>query len=551
MRTILLLSVIAIHLNSIAQENSFSNYVFVTAPPPNAYLLRSGNNIVTIWQDDAMNISHIWTSFDSNLSLITRKKLVTPNATGIIRQSYYETATGIIRVDQFIAEQSLHVSIYCFDSEGNIINKQQLTHLNEYGISSESEKPSPFITIFSKDKKSLVLLHQAKASNDQMIVSAIQTTTNLSEINKKTFPVSFDPEFQYVPVPVLADDGTLIFSVADKFTSYRLGSTIECYILEAGQLKPSRKEFKFPKRKIKDPHFHVADSKISVIAFFSDGAEKNTVAGLLQGSFDYKNDQWLAIKEYRYKNDVKRALKGIYGQPVSTNMILNNLSILPNGSDPDKQYKYAILLPEGFNEKINNRPGSSARVPSINTTSAQERLTAINNLIGLQPAGFSSPISNFGQAQNYAVTNPNVLPLNIRNPDYNYGPPDINNKRVNREEWNMPKNLLYFALDSAKEISSYKFSKMRPTSDPGYSFTAYSNNSSEYYCIYYHSKGLRKPYLNKVSIDHNGGLTEKNIFNQPDKIFDQRYPFIIKNNKLIAFYRYKETGDVGIISISL
>lgn len=551
MRTILFFSVIVIHLNAIAQENSFKNYVFPTAPPANSYLLHSGNNIITIWQDDAMNISHIWTSFDSSLALVTRKKLITPNAAGIINQSYYETATGIIRIDQFMAEQSLQVSIYCFDNEGNITNQQQLTRSKEYTVLSDGEKPHPFTPVFSKDKRTLILLEQVKASNEQLTISAIQTTSDLSNINKKTFSVSFDPEFQHVAVPALDDNGTLIFSIVDKFTSYRLGSIIECYILEAGQLKPSKKEFRFPKKKIKEPHFETTDSKIFLTAFFSDGAEKNTIVGLLQGSFEYKNEQWLTLKEYRYNSDVKKALKGIYGQPVSTNRILNNLSILPKGSEPGQQYNYAVLLPEGFNEKIENIPGSAARVPSINTTSTQDRLAAINSLIGSQPGGFSRPISTFGQAQTYAVTNPNVLPPDIRSAGYNYGPPDINNKRVNREEWNMPKNLLFFALDSAKEIRNYKFSKMRPTSDPGYTFTAYSNNASGYYCIYYHSKGLRKPYLNKTSINHSGSLTEKNLFNQPDKILDDRYPFIIKDNRLIAFYRYKETGDVGLISISL
>jgi len=554
MKRLFVLPALCFSLILHAQQGSLRNYVFPEPPPTNSYLLYSGSNTIMIWQEDVMNLSHLWTTFDSTMNMVKKTKLITPNALDIINQSYYETPAGIIRADQFINNQSLHASIYLFDAYGNITFSRQLTDSNEYKAFTDKKKIRPFSIVLSADKNYISLVQTQTNDTGQLSIAAIIISADLKKIDKKSFVIPFDPELQALFPPVLSNNGTILVYTTDAFSNYKLGSVADCYILEPGQTTASRKEFRIPRKKLKDPSFKIEGAALYFSSFFSDGETKDLISGFLQGTFDLAANKWLHLKDHSYSDDTKKALKKIYGQPGSANLVLNNMNLLPDGNRPGQNIKYAVLLPDKVKRKNREDPyyGSSARVPYINTTDVQYRLDRINGLIGAQPLGFSRPIGNFAEAFTFAAVNPNVIP-----PDYRSLSNNINSisqmgeKSPPPGQWHMPINLLYFEADSSTEIKKFQISKIRTTSDRGYTFTAYNRDSAGYYCLYYHSKGLRKPFLNKIRINEKGEIEEKKVFEQHDKIFDNRYPFIIRNNQLIAFYYYKETGDIGIIKTAL
>ena len=551
MKRYLLIVTLGIFLQSAAQDSVLTNYVFQAPPPLNTHLLQTSNSIILIAPEDNNNLSQLWTRFDDSFTILSKKRLVLPENTKVVRQNYYESNAGIIRLDQSVKENRIEVDLFLFSDDGDIKTSQNLVNYEDYTKDINGKKPYPFLPVFSADKSRIALVKLDQAGEDSLKISAIVASITPATRYATNYVIHFDGDLQDPPAFVLNNDGVLAAVVPDKFKSYTLGSTVYCYFTEEGKNKPVTGKLLFPRKKIKTPHIRMDNSGLLFSALFSEGDEKESVAGWINGRFDLKTSNWKQAKTYTFSKDLNKKLKRIYGQPVPAKDILNYLHVMTDeySSEP---VLFATLVPFESTKRYQPYYGSSARVPYINTTEPQQRLDALNRLVSAAPVQIPGyPVINtFEQA--YTVTNALGWIPGYKEPsnnNFSYAS-NINSPGM-KPVWQRS-SLLYFATDSSSKITKYQFEKIFPTTDEGYYFNSrFKNNDGSYSALYYHTPGLRKPYLNKLTIDKEGNVSEKNLFEDSNKILDYSYPHIIRHNKLIAFYYYIKTNDVGIIAVDL
>ena len=550
MRNFLLVLLLGISLSPAAQDAVLVNYVFQAPPPLNTHLLQTSKSIIVISPQDNNNLSQLWTRFDDSFTVVSRKRLVLPENTKVVRQNYYESNAGIIRLDQSIKENNIEVDLFLFNDDGDIVSSQNLVNYEDYTKDTEGKRPYPFQPVFSADKSKIALVKLDKTGEDSLTVSATVASTSPGSRFYINYVIPFDNDLQDPPAFVLSDNGVLAAVVPDKFKSYTLGSTIYCYFTEEGKTKPLMGKLLFARKKIKTPHIRIDNSGLFISALFSEGDDKDVVAGWINGSFDFKTSNWKQAKSYTFDKDINKKLKKVYGQAIPAKDVLNYLHVMTDEYSIDPVL-FATLVPFESNKKYHPFYGSDARVPYINTTEPQQKLEALNRLVSSGPVNIPGypVINSFEQA--YTVTNALGWIPGYKTPDNNsnYAP---NNNQSSFSPVPRRSSLLYFATDSSSKITKYQFEKIFPTSDAGYYFNSrFKNADGSYSALYYYTPGLHKPYLNKLTIDKEGNVSEKKLFEDNNKILDYSYPHIIRNNKLISFYYYIKTNDVGIIAVDL
>lgn len=551
MKKYLLLITMGVCLQSAAQDPVLVNYVFQTPPPLNTLLLQTPNSMILVTPEGNNNLSQLWTRFDDSFNVVSKKRLVLPENTKVVRQNYYESNAGIIRLDQSIKQNRIEVDLFLFNDDGNISASQNLVSHEDYKENIDGRRPYPFLPVFSADKSKIALIKLDQMSEDSLSVSATVASTSAGKKFHTNYRIAFDGDLQDPPAFVLNNNGVLAAIVPDKFKSYTLGSTIHCYFSEEGKDKPVKGKLLFPRKKIKTPYIRMDNSGLFISALFSEGNEKESVAGWINGSFDYKTSNWKEAKSYTFSKDMNKKLKRVYGHAVPAKDILNYLHVMTDEYETEPVL-FATLVPFESNRKYQPFYGSNARVPYINTTEQQQRLDAINRLISaplpFNIPGIPQPITSFADA--YTFTNIfRSEPGGYATNNFNYA---SNASQPGRSAVWQRSSLLYFATDSSSKITKYQFEKIYPTSDAGYYFNSrFKNKDGSYSALYYYTPGLRKPYLNKLTIDKKGNVSEKKLFENSNMTLDYSYPHIIRNNKLISFYYYVRTNDVGIIAIDL
>jgi hypothetical protein len=502
----------------------------------NAYLLKSGDKTILINPIDSKNEAQLWTTFDSTLKVIAKKKLITPEAKNIISQTYVEGNNCIYRIDQFLFENHLRISAFAFDITGRLLFSQQI---ESNAITGNKMQPLPFYIAQSENKKYISLVQSAIVGGDSIGISKLVLNEKLNISGNTLNTFLFDPQLSDMHLPIVTDEGNVVIITADKFTSYKLGSTVKIHVLPSTSKTSQSVQFEFDRKKIKGLTFKASNDILVFRAFFSEKMKKNEIAGVLYSGLDLKRMKKQEVKENLFAKDVKQQLKKTFSSEGHKGSILNYISFLPQRSIKNEENTFAVLLPmqQQLMSPTRKTPASPAGFEDI-----RQQMAVVNALVGTTPRGFSTPL-DLVQATTYAAVNNN--PSNVPSNAYQGWSPKSFSVPVKKLP--QSKNLLSFSFKD----SSNRFLKIKQIADPNYQFFSYLPGDNNYSALYYVQPNFKKTYLNKTTIDEKGGVTEKNVFQIKNKTLLHDYPHIFNGSNLVAFYENKITGEMGITKIRL
>lgn len=281
-------------------------HALAEAQQPADRLLKVGSNTVIIHPLDLRNEAQKWTSFDSTLKVTSVKKLVTPYGKNIIRQTYLECEHAIIRVDQYLAEGELQISAYVFDLQGNIILRKDI---QDTAAPERKILPSPYYVLQSPDKQTVSLVQAMVKGGERMYVSSINFSPELKIISNKNHILSFDPESLDMYMPMVNNNGYVLLFIADKFDSYKLGSTLNCYLLHDDAAHPESVPFDFERKKIKGLRFNLSSDTLFFSALFSGAAHRKDIVGVLHGGIEISSRKKMPVKENFFNGDSKKTME--------------------------------------------------------------------------------------------------------------------------------------------------------------------------------------------------------------------------------------------------
>lgn len=508
-----------------------------------SYFLKSGSETILLYPFDPNISSQIWTTFDSTLQAVSKKKLVTPNAHEIINQTYFESFNSITRIDQWINDNELHISVYIFDSRGNIIVKKEIN--DTIAAKQDADyRLLPFTVSQSADKKLVALTRSAIKTENELAVETIIFNTNIDVIKRASFRVDFNPDLLTQYLPVLSNEGTYVFVTTDKYNSYKLNTAINTYKISLENEAVKKNEFIIARKKIKHLSFNITDNKFVYSALVTQPLDKKNIAGIIYSVFDYATEKHLYEKEYIYPKEIKKELKKVYGLAVKTEQILNHLTLLSKRLD-NFDHSYGVLKAPIIMENMPlNKPD---QLPFVNPNEVQNSLAYVNSYVGTAVSHSGKPM-NFSEASAFAATQ-------VRPNDADLASRQIKDlgataNKLNAEK-SQPKNLLYFSFKDSLQLKDHQFIKLKAAIDENYSFISYFSLDNAYTAVYYTPKTFGLPYLKRTSIDRLGNISEKKLLEDNTKIIPSGYPSVVNNGRLISFYEDRNTEKFGLISIEL
>lgn len=532
-----------IYCSLLAQLSLFAQqeYIFSDPVPTDARLFKINDRIILIHSMDINNEAQKWVCFDSSLAIVSAKKLLTPDAEFLIAQTYIESSKNIIRIDQLLMGAGLQVNAYTFDPEGNITHRKEI---NESLDTLKKTPPVPFYISQSPGKSLVAIVQTLIAKGDSLLVSGVVIDERLNIKTRINFIVGFDPEFSEMYMPIIDDNGNLFLIIADKFNSYKLSSTANCYLLRPQIEKPVSITFDFDRKKIKNLTANTANDTLFFSALYSDKKNKSEVAGILHAGYDLNKSKQLPVKEYIYSLDFTKQLKKTFGSEGHKGNILNYISQLPGFSG--RKFNYAFLT-----HAVNIKPEKTAK-KEIEYQQGMENLprynSEINSMVGTQPPGYSKPMT-LAEASAY-VELKHAMSQNNNNSNANwlktFGPNNSNNK-----EKMLSRNLLFFTNPDSVTENVFRFVKIKPAEDASYNFHALIAYKNTCGLMYYYTPTFGQPYLKKTTIDYSGYINEKKVFESKNQILLSGYPFVVHNEHIYAFYQDKFTEQTGLIKIRL
>jgi hypothetical protein len=512
-------------------------YPLPASIPEGSQLLKLGNETILIHPMDVNNQSHKWTTLDSTLAETSTKKLVTPGAENIIRQTYLESVNSIIRIDQFLLNGELIVSAFVFDAKGNLIRKKQIENV----VFSGTKSPVPFYVAQSPDKTVVLLIETLILDDDNISVLSIVFDELLNVSTPRKVNVAFKPALFDLYMPLVNNDKTVFIPTVDKFNSYKLSSVVNGYLLKHTENNPKSIQFNFERKKIKELNFQFSGDKIIFTGLYSTEKNKGDVAGVFYSGYDLKKQQYVKTEEYGFSDNVKAALKKTYGAERRKGNLLNYLSFFPTPFAADAKYSYAVLLPERKTPVI--VPSSSSAPQTDELGQIKHQAETVNSYVGTQPPGYSRPM-NAAEAAAYAAAYGNQT-TSPNHQGWEPNPPSQPRQRL------YDKNLLFFDFKNAEPEASYRFLRIKNVTDHNYQFFTYILAADGLGALHYILPDFGTPYLKSSIISANGKLAEKKVFEDRSRILLPDYPFVMDGESLISFYADKITGQMGLIRLKL
>jgi hypothetical protein len=489
---------------------------------------------------DINNEAQKWLSFDSSLNRLAAKKLVTPDAVKIIGQSYIPSNNSIIRIDQLVIDDEFRVRAFVFDVHGNIINQKDI----DLAAAAKARLLAvPFYVIQSPNQQMASLVQMQMMPSDTLLVTAFSMDNELATQTSKAFKIPFNKELQDVLMPLTDNKGSVYVLTTDKFDSYTLSTSLHCFKVSGHDQVPQKIQFHFNRKKVKDLHFSITDSRLLLSALYNENGNKKDVAGMLYAGFDLSTGQLLPTTTQHFDQNIKDQLKRQFGNERHKGHLPNYMVTLPHPSVIKSLTSYAILLPPyEFNRAAPPRkiiPGND----DINDIKNQ--LNYVNSFVGAQPSGYSRPM-DYVEARAYAETrNPGTS--HAQNQQYQIG--------ANQEKYKGPKsrglnnsfkNLLLLGADG-----KIAFSTIHPSQDPAYRFYAYFPVDEQFGRLYYKAPLKGMTTLQLIIMDTSGIVKEKKVYEDQQRILVPSYPYSIYHNSLVAFFEDKTTGEMGLVKMRL
>ncbi len=508
---------------------------------PNAHFIAVKDKTILVEPIDAASESQKWTTLDSALQIISIKRMVTPGANLLISQAFLPGFNKVLRIDQMLVEDELKIGAFVFDTEGNLLNVKAIDAVPAPGTKIIH---SPFMLTQSPDKRSIALVQAQQLLSDSLAIAAIVLDDALNVISNTGYRILYEPMLSELKPPMLSNDQNLFVTIADKFDSYKLSASVNFHVLAKGSTKHQTFVLPFDRKKIKYLNLATQEEQLNFSAFYSNSNDKENINGLVYTSFDWRRNQRATDAYYAITQQAVKELKKMFAIEGRKGKLLNYLAPLPVGSANAHQ-SFAVLLPENPDPV---RAGPKPVPPPVTGLGAiRQNLENVNQLVGSTPRGTTKPLT-VAEANTYAATMQQGVPNNIPNTDDIYkNPHSQNNKPQNQKEFK--KNLLYFSNNNGQAIS--QFVKLRPIQDEAYSFFTYIPEKNGYSALHYLWPSLKRASLTKTTIDKDGKVTSKNVFEDQSKILLGSHPFIATEKKLIAFYQDKFTGEMGILQIPL
>lgn len=265
--------------------------------------LKVGKHTVIIQPIDFENKTQKWISLENGDSVMSIKKLVTPYGKHIIRQDYLEGANSVIRIDQYATAGRFSISAYVFDVRGYVVYQKDLLDTPLIG---KKVLPQPYAVLQSPDKHTLSLVQSIIIGGERLNISGINLNAELVVTSNLHQSFPFDPKQVDMYMPMVTNDGYLLVLIADKFESYRIGSTLTCHLLDGINEKVKRTDFNFERKKVKGLQFELAGDTLRFSASFGESANKKVMMGALNGGMKISTQTKFPLKEYLYENRVNR-----------------------------------------------------------------------------------------------------------------------------------------------------------------------------------------------------------------------------------------------------
>lgn len=510
-------------------------------PPPNAQLLQLNSYTIMVHPIDLNNTAHKWVSFDTALQIIAAKKLVTPNAENIINQTYLESSNSILRIDQLYIDSQFYVTAYIFDRYGNLVKNEVV-----YTAPIASGNPSSFQLSQSPDKRYVSLVQALLLQQDSLNINGIIIDAGLSEVNKFTLTTPFDTEISEMYSPFLSNQAGLFVPIADKFDSYKLSSALELHFVPVGSRQPQKLNFEFGRKKLKNYQFHTSGDTVLISALYSNGEDKSNIAGINYTGYVLSNDRHLQQQSFAYSSGVQTELKQAFGRENRKGNLLNYIIPLPDQTNAPATYNYAFLL--AAQELLNQPHVKKAPNSPPNIDAVRHPVGHVKGLEGTTLLGSNKPMT-FNDASVYAATVGAIgsgFPVEVVN---HINLKEQMKRTSNKKNAAQSKNLLLFSL-SQKELNITPF-KIQQMQDPLYSFFTYLPTDQGYSAIYYTMPSVKKAQLQQTTIQPDGHVVNKRLWDHASLILLGDYDFVIKDNSLVAFYEDKISGQMGLLKIKL
>ena len=279
MRTVYSFVLVVLSLCSMAQ----GHFPLTVIIRDGGQLLAVGEKTILILPLDRGNESQKWMTFDASLRLTSEKKLRTPDAQYLVSQTYLEGENSIIRIDQFLLGEELLISAFVFDAEGNLIMGKDLELATAFHV--------PACAVVSPGKKCFSLVQMASLSGDSLSLSTLVFNQQLETMHKARLTIPFDSEQTDLYLPLLSNGGKTIIPTAEKFLSYRMSTSVECYVLEE-ENQSQKIRFDFKRRKLGGLQFAASGETIFLTGVYSRSTNRNNVSGVLQAGYSLTNEHF-------------------------------------------------------------------------------------------------------------------------------------------------------------------------------------------------------------------------------------------------------------------
>jgi len=508
---------------------------------PGSHLLNINENIVLIDEIDITNGAQTWTTFDNSMNVISTKKLVTPSADMLINQTYLPGDNKVLRIDQMVIEKQLHIGAFVFDTKGTLLHVKEIEISPAPGTSIIN---SPFVITQSPDKKSLALVQSQSHQTDSLAIASIILDDALEIVNNSSFIIHFETILNDMQFPLLSNNQELLISITDKFDSYKLSADIKGYLISKSKIEPTIFQLNFDRKKLKNINLSIANNNLNVAALYSNSNDKGKIAGVINTSYNWVQQQKTKDVSYAYSPQVVKELKKAFGVEGRRGHLPNFLSPLPTYTN--NNFGFASLLPD---KPLPPRNKNSEIPPALEGLGAiKQNMDHVNSLVGTTPNGSTKPLT-LAEATTYAATMQRGTPYYIVNTDDYYKNPNKGQDYSAQSQKIFKRNLLFFSFDN--EQINNQFVKLVPIQDDNYNFFAYVPESDGYSALHYVRPSFKRSYLNKTTIDKIGKVSEKNVFEDKSKILLTDYPYIVTEKMLLAFYEDKLTGEMGLAKIQL
>jgi hypothetical protein len=506
--------------------------------PSSTQLMSVGGRIVMIQPIDLTNKEQKWVCLNLNLSEVSIKKLITPNAEQMVSQVYIPSVNSIIRLDQYVTEGQIFLNAFAFDATGNMKKQLQLEPIINLG---QQLYPMPFYLIQSENKEWISVTQSVNLENDSLQLRNILLDKDLNIISNSVFNIDYNNDLFDYYLPVLNEDGSVFFITAEKYTSYRLSTQINCYYNQKGsdQLKPIR--FEVSRKKLKKIDFSARNNTFTFLSLFSAGTEKAEIAGYVYGGFNIGTNEYLKPIEVAYSEQSQEKLRKAFWADRRKDNFLNYLSLLPL-ADSAYEIGYGYILPKEEFARIDN--SKTYDNPTNDIGKFQQKAAYTSSLVGSKPAGYSKPL-NAAEAMDYAARQEAARSANKGDMSRE----KERNPRPSIDQYQ--RNLILFSAAGTKEANTTKLYKIKSSVSPEYQFFTYYPAKEGYAALYYTAPAFGLPYLSCITMNKNGVVTEKKVFDESSKILLKDYPFIIQGNEFTGFCEDKETGLIGLVKFNL